>query len=269
MLWRNLVVCAVFIGTGVAQVKSTAWAQNESREERFFRYLDRDNDGRIAGEELSRLDDRMKERFKEAGLDASREVSRDAFIRGMQQRSENSSRGGGDSRGSRGSSRPAPKPKVVQGLPTKFAPFDQNGDNQIGLYEWERAKLSEFLQLDRNGDGFLTARELNDSNVAAVTVTATPQTLAPTSVAASEKPASPASPVAPPTESDSTEVRQAKYFFSLVDKDKNGEISTDEWSQNRGTRSMFERGKITPTLPMKQDQFVAQYLVLKGKSASN
>ena len=274
MLLRTWVICTAFLGAWVASENSAVWAQDESREERFFRYLDRDNDGRIAGEELSRLDDRMKERFKEAGLDPNREVSRDAFVKGMQQRSENDRRGGGDSRSSRGRGQPAQPAKVVLKLSSKFAAYDQNGDNQIGLYEWDRAKLTEFLQLDRNSDGFLTARELDDASVASITITAMPQAAPATPgtpqtvVSATGKPAAVVAPAAPPTESDSPETRQAKYFFSLTDKDKNGEISAEEWSASRGVRGMFEKGQIAPTIPIKQEEFVAQFLVLKGKSGS-
>jgi len=280
MLRRTLVVCTVFVGAWVAHENSTIWAQDESREERFFRFLDRDNNGRIDGEETARLDDRMKERFREAGLDPNREVTRDAFVKGMAQRSENDRRSGGDSRSSRGRGRPAAPTKVILQLESKFTAFDLNADNQIGLYEWDRAKLAEFLQLDRNGDGFLTARELDDAAAAAVSVTATPQALptaagvtsvagTPVTGTAGVKVAAPVVAVsAPPSESDSAETRQGKYFFSLTDKDKNGEISSEEWTQSKGVRGMFEKGQIAPILPIKQEAFVAQFLVLKGKSGS-
>src|SRR6185436_7048573 len=54
------------------------------------------------------------------------------------------------------------KPKMVPILPKEFESRDKNGDGQIGMYEWERSKYSEFAKLDKNGDGFLTPQELNN-----------------------------------------------------------------------------------------------------------
>jgi Ca2+-binding EF-hand superfamily protein len=64
---------------------------------------------------------------------------------------------------------------------------------------------------------------------------------------------------------DDADTRQAKYFFSLTDKDKNGEISAEEWAESRGIRPMFEKASVTPTLPLTQATFVQQYLAIKKK----
>lgn len=53
------------------------------------------------------------------------------------------------------------KSKMVPMLPKEYETYDKNGDGQIGMYEWERSKYSEFAKLDKNGDGFLTPQELN------------------------------------------------------------------------------------------------------------
>jgi Ca2+-binding EF-hand superfamily protein len=52
--------------------------------------------------------------------------------------------------------------KLPPGLPSWFAQYDTDGDGQIGLYEWVAAgqPVEQFLALDRNGDGFLTAEEV-------------------------------------------------------------------------------------------------------------
>jgi len=67
---------------------------------------------------------------------------------------------------------PAPTPAVVEkpkvaaaqaaGLPDWFTQLDLDGDGQVGLYEWRRKGLAikEFLAMDLNSDGFLTATEI-------------------------------------------------------------------------------------------------------------
>jgi Ca2+-binding EF-hand superfamily protein len=52
--------------------------------------------------------------------------------------------------------------KLPKELPAWFSQYDKDGDGQIGLYEWKAAgqPLKDFLAMDRNGDGFLTAEEV-------------------------------------------------------------------------------------------------------------
>lgn len=58
-------------------------------------------------------------------------------------------------------------------LPETYRSLDKNGDGQIGLYEWDRAKFAEFRKLDKNGDGFLTPQELGSSNGSAAATAGT------------------------------------------------------------------------------------------------
>ncbi len=52
--------------------------------------------------------------------------------------------------------------KLPAGLPAWFAERDTDGDGQVSLYEWRLGKkdVAEFLKMDRNDDGFLTAEEM-------------------------------------------------------------------------------------------------------------
>ncbi len=48
------------------------------------------------------------------------------------------------------------------GLPEWFTELDFDEDGQIGLYEWRKSgkSVEEFMAIDRNGDGLITAEEL-------------------------------------------------------------------------------------------------------------
>jgi Ca2+-binding EF-hand superfamily protein len=54
------------------------------------------------------------------------------------------------------------QPQAQPQLPDWFTRFDEDGDGQVGLYEWKKAgrPIAEFLEMDRNHDGFLEAKEL-------------------------------------------------------------------------------------------------------------
>jgi hypothetical protein len=52
--------------------------------------------------------------------------------------------------------------KMPKELPAWFEEADKDKDGQVGLYEWKESgkSISEFLAMDLNGDGFITAEEL-------------------------------------------------------------------------------------------------------------
>lgn len=73
----------------------------------------------------------------------------------------------GPSRGTSGTSTRSSRPpsdgrpyRALEDLPQSYRPYDKDGDGQIGLYEWPKDRIREFLSLDKNDDGFLTINEL-------------------------------------------------------------------------------------------------------------
>ncbi len=75
-------------------------------------------------------------------------------------------------------------------LPGEYARYDRDRDGQIGLYEWPRARIAEFLKLDKNQDGFLTPRELGVKKAVASASPSTPSS-GPPAQPAGQPPAGP------------------------------------------------------------------------------
>ena len=150
---------------------------------RLVQRFDTNKDGKVSRDEIPegatrRMFDNLVERHK---LDPAKtysiselekiiEVSparADRFSQSPPTNPSGFSRSGPSTRpGSTGSSTPPrsatdgrPYRSVVE-LPAEYKAYDKNGDGQIGLYEWPRERIREFLALDRNDDGFLTPSEL-------------------------------------------------------------------------------------------------------------
>jgi hypothetical protein len=74
-----------------------------------------------------------------------------------------SSRGfGGGGTGSRSTRTPSDgRPyRALEELPGEYRSYDKDGDGQVGLYEWPKDRIRDFIALDKNDDGFLTIIEL-------------------------------------------------------------------------------------------------------------
>jgi hypothetical protein len=67
----------------------------------------------------------------------------------------------------RGTTFYVPKSRLPPGLPDWFLRRDLDGDGQLSLAEFApnptQADLEEFARYDRNGDGFITAKECLDA----------------------------------------------------------------------------------------------------------
>ena len=160
---------------------------------------------------------------------------------------------------------PTPHTPIGVDLPGNYVAGDADGDKQIDLMEWRQWKpqeIAEFMRMDRNKDGFLTARELviaenhpdqvagPASNVAAVYQASTPTTPTPSGPDADGNPA-------PAGEKPSA--AEARWVFGQLDKNKNGQIEDSEWQGSKTIRAGFEKSGIQIKLPTDQATFLNLY----------
>ena len=182
------------LGAVMAVALSGSSVTAQSLFSRFLDKFDVNNDGKISRKEVSsgyyqRFFDRMAKQYK---LDPAKTYSRSELERVLagssstgSTQSLTSSTSGSPSRRRAGpgrSGRPRRYSSSTTGqtryrslvsLPDRYASYDKDGDGQIGLYEWPRDRIAEFLRLDKNDDGLLTFKELggrprrNDADTAA------------------------------------------------------------------------------------------------------
>jgi len=262
-----------FTGTLLAQ-DNGAVESHQAKLESQFDELDKDGDGQLSEEESREFSQKRLGRMRENGLKQGFPLARHEFITaGVAEREaderkdkekpedrqsrkemrnavrsdeleapseENSQPGSPTSGGRRISSA---KSKFVRSLPVEYQARDKNGDGQIGLYEWDRAKYTEFAKLDKNGDGFLTPAELGPKIV--------PKAGGP----------QPGGDDQDPLE------REARDNFSRLDGNRDGSLTEDEWAKSQRTRGMFEQASINVSLPVDAASFTTLYR--KAREASS
>jgi hypothetical protein len=145
-------------------------------EDRFRRY-DINGDGMLNNDELPDYlrPEREKVDTNGNGLIELSEFKVYYEARMQQRNADRGQNGSGDPSGllpfmpnQHGDDDDQPKPTVYRAgklppnIPAWFKEMDGDNDGQIGLYEWKNGsrELSEFKQIDRNGDGFLTIAEV-------------------------------------------------------------------------------------------------------------
>jgi hypothetical protein len=154
-------------------------------------------------------------------------------------------------------------------LPEQYASRDTNKDGQLGLYEWPKTDLGTFKRLDLNGDGFVTPQELDRNNRRGTTAgsaaagsssTGGGTATAPDSAVAVAKPGPAEANPRPDTKpAERPAANPAETAFTLLDRDKDGAISEEEWQRSLTTKSRFERAGLTVSFPLSKSDFVRQY----------
>jgi Ca2+-binding EF-hand superfamily protein len=190
------------LGTAAIMLASSAQAYAQSS--KLIQNMDVNKDGKITRDEIpegatKRLFDNMVEKYKldpkktytiaefeqAAGMggsapsspNGSNQLNSNSSSRfGGSRRSFGPSPGSGPSRYGLPSRAPDGRPsRGVEELPEPYRTYDKDGDGQIGLYEWPRDRIREFVALDVNDDGFLTINELKKSSNGGATGRETPK----------------------------------------------------------------------------------------------
>ena len=165
----------VCVGGGLFAQEKDSKESFQSHAEAQFDSLDGDGDGMLSEEELDSFSKKTLGRMREKGLRQGCPLPRDEFVAAAVARMEAeekkdrekdeerrqrkelkqddssssatpepaTSSPTGTRRGSSGKSKFAPR------LPAEYQARDKNGDGQIGLYEWDRAKYAEFSNIGR------------------------------------------------------------------------------------------------------------------------
>jgi hypothetical protein len=146
-------------------------------------------------------------------------------------------------------------------LPDQYRSCDTDGDGQIGLYEWSRSDYAGFRRLDLNGDGFLTPRELlRGPSASAAPRVETASRVNETS--AGERPIATSSPAPAPDTTTSGPPQQnsrAEAAFKLLDRNKDGSISEEEWKKSLNAGPAFAKAGVMVTLPISRTEFFRLY----------
>jgi hypothetical protein len=154
-------------------------------------------------------------------------------------------------------------------LPEQYASRDSNQDGQLGLYEWPKTDWATFKRLDLNGDGFVTPQEFERSNrrttsggVASAGGAAAGggnSAAAGSAVAVAKPTTGETNPREDSKPAERPAANPAETAFTLLDRDKDGAISEEEWQRSLTTKSRFERAGITVSFPFSKADFVRQY----------
>lgn len=254
--------------------------------------MDANGNGRIDQEELDRMPPQFKQMMESRGIKLQAGVSVDDFRNNMREQFTRMREEGGSPFGQRpstqqpGSSsagnraayapsqpfRARDKERMTIDLPPKWSELDTDFDGQVGMYEWMTARRDEldlFDEIDSDFDGLLTPRELKefddvasggDQMLAKLTAMYERPRLTIVGANGSTTMGAKGGGLAANMSPEEKEKHEgtAKRYFPMMDKDKDGKISMDEWGQSQRLRPMFEKAGIKVEA-MSAEKFTQSY----------
>jgi hypothetical protein len=140
-----------------SQPDAQAGAEAEAKAEAEFREMDVNGDGLLAPDEM---DDTLRAERDKWDDNHDGFIDLNEFKEYHKARTQKERAGAGGRMGMMPGNWPAPD--LPPNLPPWFREYDADHDGQIGLYEWRAAgqPIARFLEMDLNGDGFLTVDEV-------------------------------------------------------------------------------------------------------------
>jgi EF hand len=163
-----------------------------------FARMDTDKNGSLSLDELKaagKMGQRLVDELAKWDTNKNGSIELDEYIAYSKERAAQRAAG----RGNPNTPTPVPEPvkpveedkrpivyrtgKMPKDLPSWFEEADKDKDGQVGLYEWKASgkPVREFLAMDLNGDGFLTAEEVLRYQRATVKASTSPTLGAPSS----------------------------------------------------------------------------------------
>lgn len=253
--------------------------------------MDANGDGRIDQSELDRMPPQFKQMMEARGIKLQAGVSVDEFRNNMREQFMRAREEGGSPFGQRPSpasenasagNRTAYKPsapfrardkeRMTIDLPPKWSELDTDFDGQVALYEWMTARRDEldlFDEIDSDFDGLLTPRELKDYDDVASSGEqmlakmaekyARPRLTIVSANGATTIGGKGSAAIANMSKEEQQKHQEtAKRYFPMMDKDKDGKISMEEFDASRRIRPMFEKAGIKVEA-MSAEQFTQRY----------
>ena len=164
--------------------------------------------------------------------------------------------------------------KINPKLPDEYKSKDVDKDNQIGMYEWPKTDWAKFRELDLNGDGFLTAKELaakpkkkgsdksSRRDAPRSSGSSSSGSMANSSGSSSDGGSSTKSESTGPVTSlgDDELQKKAEEFFATTDKDGNGKISEDEINKSMLVKIKFKKLSKPPAYPLNKQEFIPLFV---------
>ncbi len=264
------------------------------RGSRFGSMMDSNGNGKVDQEELDRMPSFVKDMMAQRGINLTAGMSIDDMRNTMRQgfgggpQGNQNQPGQPNQPGQTNNGQPKgltpykmkAKPSIIVTLPPAYADVDTDFDGQLAMHEWmmtRRPDIEIFEDLDLDGDGYLIPDELlladaaNNQQVAAVEkprltiVSATPTRMTQGQNDQRNDRGDRGRGDNRGGDNNNNNGGEAASYFSRLDTDQNGTITSNEWQESRRVRGMFEQAGI-PLSDMNLQQFSENLAKVSGNN---